>query len=433
MIRFDVTGGTPLRGTIAISGSKNAALPAMAAALLSDSVSRLTNVPDIRDVHALAEILRSIGAHVHQVDDHIWEISGQGVNTTDIDYLLGRRLRASILLLGPVLTRFGSIRLPHPGGCVIGKRPVGTHFEALRGLGATIEHTKEEGNDYYLGQAEAGLAGAHLYIDEVSVTATENAVMAAALAEGTTTIRPAAMEPHVVNLCEMLVSMGAKINGIGSHTLTIEGVENLQGVEHRIVSDEIETGTYAVAAAITNGELTLTNVPTDLEPILFKLRAMGVIAEQNGDTLTVRRGEELKGTRLQVDTWPRFPTDLQPQFGALMTQAKGKSFVHEWMYENRLKYTESLATMGADVTMLNPHQVVIYGPTPLEAATIDSPDLRSGIAFVLAALVADGVSHINYAELILRGYDSLLEKLTGVGAKIEQVEIVDSPAEATTK
>lgn len=422
LVRFLVTGGRPLRGEVEVSGSKNAALPAMAAALLADRPTTLTNVPDILDVHSMAEILRSLGAFVNQLDDHSWQISGTGLNQSSIDYLLGRRLRASILLLGPVLARLGKIRLPHPGGCVIGKRPVGAHFLALRGLGATIE----QDGDYYLSQTD-GLKGAYLYLDEVSVTATENALMAAVTADGTTTIRPAALEPHVVNLCQLLVSMGANIKGIGSHTLVVEGVRELQGVSHQLNSDEIETGTYAVAAAITNGEVTITNAPTDLDPIIYKLRSMGVSVSQNGDRLTVKRGEKLSGTKLQVDTWPRFPTDLQPQFGALMTQATGKSSIHEWMYENRLKYTESLAEMGADITAINPHQVVIHGPTPLTATSFNSPDLRSGIAFVLAALVAEGVSTINYAELIQRGYDRLIEKLTALGASIEQQDMPVEP------
>lgn len=427
MICFDVTGGRPLRGTIEISGSKNAALPAMAAALLADTPTRLTNVPDIRDVHAMAEILRSIGAQVQQVESHAWEISGAGVNKTEVEYLLGRRLRASILLLGPILARFGKIKLPHPGGCVIGKRPVGTHFEALRGLGATIEQEEQ----FYIAEAPK-LKGAYLYLDEVSVTATENAVMAAALAEGTTTIRPAALEPHVVNLCELLVAMGAKIEGIGTHTIVVEGVKELYGAEHRVVSDEIETGTYAVAAAITGGELTMTNVPADLDPILYKLRAMGVELEQSGDTLTAKRGAQLVGTNLQVDTWPRFPTDLQPQFGTLATQAQGETRIHEWMYENRLSYTKSLVEMGAKIELDNHHQAIISGPTPLKGATIDSPDLRSGIAFVLAALAAEGDSCIERAELILRGYDRLLEKLTAVGAQISQREVADPEEEKAT-
>jgi UDP-N-acetylglucosamine 1-carboxyvinyltransferase len=432
MIQFDVVGGTPLRGSVAISGSKNAALPAMCAALLSDSPSTLTNVPDISDVHSLARILESTGARVVQIDRHTWEIGGAGMTRSEIDYLLGRRLRASVLLLGPILARLGKIKLPHPGGCVIGKRPVGTHFEALRGLGATIEHQKtDEGHDYYIGSAPT-LHGAYLYLDEVSVTATENAVMAAALAEGVTTIRPAAMEPHVVNLCEMLIRMGAHIEGVGTHTLVVTGVNQLRGANHRVVSDEIETGTYAVAAAITNGELTLTNVPSDLDPILYKLKVMGVDVQKFNDTLIVKRGSELVGTNLQVDTWPRFPTDLQPQFGALATQASGETHIHEWMYENRLNYTKSLAAMGASVSGKehNPHQVTITGPSSLHAATIESPDLRSGIAFVLAALAADGESHIEHAELILRGYEGLVEKMTAIGAKISQTEVEVADATA---
>lgn len=422
MISFHVTGGHPLKGTVQLSGSKNAALPAMAAALLSDQPTRLTNVPDIRDVRAMAEILRSLGATVEQIDDHTWELSGKGVTNTEIEYLLGRRLRASILLLGPILARWGKIRLPHPGGCVIGKRPVGTHFEALRGLGASVE----QDGDFYIGTVTK-LKGNYLYIDEVSVTATENAVMAAVLADGKTTIRPAALEPHVVNLCQLLVAMGAKIDGVGTHTLVVEGVKELHGVEHRINSDEIEMGTYAVAAAVTKGELTLTNVPADLDPILYKLDRMGVIVEPAHDGLKIKAGE-LTAAPLQVDTWPRFPTDLQPQFGVLATQAAGQTKVHEWMYENRLAYTESLAKMGAEVERVNPHQAIITGPTKLQAATFDSPDLRSGIAFVLAALAAEGESTINHAELIERGYEKLVEKLTAVGAVIT-AETLPDPAE----
>jgi UDP-N-acetylglucosamine 1-carboxyvinyltransferase len=420
MLRFTITGGQPLNGTVAISGSKNAALPAMCAALLTDETIRLTNVPDIRDVQALAEILRSIGATVTQIDRHTWELSGATVNKTEIDYLLGRRLRASILLLGPVLARWGKITLPHPGGCVIGKRPVGPHFEALRGLGATVTHEE----DFYYATAEK-LTGSYLYLDEVSVTATENAIMAAALAEGETVIRPAAMEPHVVNLCELLVAMGAKIDGIGSHTVTVHGVAKLSGATHRIVSDEIETGTYAVAAAITGGKLTLTNVPDDLDPIIYRLNAMGVSTDWEGKDLIISVEDGLKSTQLQVDTWPRFPTDLQPQFGTLATQADGETQIHEWMYENRLKYTDSLELMGAQVAHNGVHEAIIHGPTPLYGAHIDSPDLRSGIAFVLAGLAATGETVVDHAELILRGYSELLEKMHAIGAKIVQTEVPD--------
>ncbi len=428
MLRFQVTGGKPLHGKITLSGSKNAALPAMAAALLADTPTRLTNVPDIRDVQALADILRSIGAQAEQIDSHTWEISGQGIHKTEIEYLMGRRLRASILLLGPILARFGKIKLPHPGGCVIGKRPVGTHFEALRGLGATIE----QDGDFYIGSADK-LKGSYLYLDEVSVTGTENAVMASVLAEGQTVIRPAAMEPHVVNFCQLLVRMGAKIEGVGTHTLTITGVDQLQGTSHRVNSDEIETGTYAVAAAITGGELTLTNIPDDLDPIIYQLEKMGVVVERFQDDLIVHRGKQLTASRIQVDTWPRFPTDLQPQFGALATQTEGDTMIHEWMYENRLMYTQSLVEMGAKVEMIGKHQAIIHGPTPLHGAEIDSPDLRSGIAFVLAAMAAQGQSTINYAELILRGYEGLVEKLTGVGATITQEEVSDKDPDAIKK
>ena len=423
MTRFIVTGGKQLKGTIKISGSKNAALPAMCAALLADTPTRLTNVPDIRDVHALAEIIRSLGGFVNQIDAHTWEISGSGLKQTEISYLLGRRLRASILLLGPILARLGAIRIPHPGGCLIGNRPVDTHFEALRGMNATIEHD----GDYYAASVEK-LKAAYLYLDEVSVTATENVLMAAALTEGVTTIRPAAAEPHVVNLCELLIAMGATIEGVGTQTLKITGVKALQGVTHRINADEIETGTFAVAAAVTGGELRLTDAPDDLDPIISKLRLMGVAIEQDGTTVTVKAGEHV-GAKIQVGFWPRFPTDLQPQFAILATQAAGESMIHEWMYENRLKYVESLVRMGAKIDLINPHQAIIHGPTPLHSATIASPDLRSGIAFVLAALTASGESTIEHAELILRGYERLVEKLTSVGAEIRQLEAEDETGE----
>jgi len=259
-----------------------------------------------------------------------------------------------------------------------------------------------------------------LYIDEVSVTGTENILMAAALADGQTVIRPAAMEPHVVNLCQLLIAMGAKIEGVGTHTLVVSGVKQLRGASHRIVADEIETGTYAVAAAITNGELTLANIPDDLDPIIYRLNAMGIVTERFGTDLIVRRGGELVATKLQVDTWPRFPTDLQPQFGVLATQATGDTHIHEWMYENRLEYTKSLVAMGANITQNGPNQAIVHGPSKLKGEVIDSPDLRSGIAFVLAGLAAEGQTTVRHAELILRGYERLIEKLTAVGADIEQ-------------
>ncbi len=420
MLRFIVEGGKPLSGTIAISGSKNAALPAMCAALLADTPTTLTNVPDIVDVHTLAKIMIALGASVEQLDRHTWRLNGQGLNKTEVDTALGQKLRASILLLAPLLVRCGEITLPHPGGDLIGKRQVATHFDALKALGADVTTA----NDHYH-LTTRGLRGAYLYLDEVSVTATENAIMAAVLAAGETTIRPAAMEPHVVCLCELLVEMGARIEGIGTHTLTIIGVTELHGVTHEVISDEIETGTFAVAAAITKGELTLTNTPNDLDPIVYKLKDMGIEVNQSQGTLHVAYAGVLKATRIQVDTWPRFPTDLQPQFTTLATQAEGDTPVHEWMYEKRLDYTKSLSAMGADIELIGPHHVLVHGPRQLHEAVIDSPDLRSGIAFVLAAFTARGQSQIRHAELILRGYEHLVERLQSIGGVIREEEVED--------
>lgn len=413
-MRLTIEGGKPLRGTVAISGSKNAALPAMAAALLTSEPVRLTNIPRISDVNTQAEILRSLGAEVRELPDGI-EINAAGVHASEIDYALAKRLRASVLLLGPLLARFDRVRLPHPGGDVIGKRSISTHLQALQGLGATI--TVE--GEWYAAETQK-LQGAYLYLDEVSVTATENALLASVLAEGTTTIRPGAMEPHVVNLCQLLTTMGAQIEGIGTHTLVVRGVKQLGGVTHHINSDEIETGTYAVAAAITKGELTLTNTPADLDPIVYKLAAMGVGVSRSATELRVRYQGQLRPTKLQVDTWPRFPTDLQPQFTVLATQATGDTLVHEWMYENRLSYTKALVTMGAQIELIGHHQAIVHGPTALHGAVIDTPDLRSGIAYVLAALAATGGSTVNHAELIERGYERLVAKLRSVGAAIDQ-------------
>ncbi|TSC65949.1 MAG: UDP-N-acetylglucosamine 1-carboxyvinyltransferase [Candidatus Berkelbacteria bacterium Gr01-1014_85] len=417
MFQFRIQGRRPLTGQVTISGSKNAALPAMAAALLTDEPVKLTNLPAIRDVHTMAAILESLGAKVNQLDRHSFEITAKGVKSTSLDYLMGRRLRASILLLGPLVAKHGRAILPHPGGCVIGTRPVGTHFDALRALGATVEHQ----NEYYVTEAPQGLTGAYIYLDEVSVTATENAIMAAVLAKGQTTIRPAALEPHVVSLCQMLIKMGAKIEGLGTHTLVIEGVDRLHGCEHRIIADEIETGTFAVAAALTQSAITINEIPEDLDPIVHKLTAFGVDLDwQRTKHRLEIRPSQLKASKIQVDTWPRFPTDLQPQFGVLATQAEGTTLIHEWMYENRLNYLEQLETMGAKVNRLDPHRAEVIGPRRLQGQIIDSPDLRAGIAFVLAGLAAEGETVVTGAELIKRGYQDIVQKLSQLGAEIEE-------------
>lgn len=418
MSKYIIEGGTPLRGTISVTGCKNAAAPIMAAALLSDEPSTIHNIPDISDVHTLAEIINSLGATAKQIDRHTWQISGKGLSRHQIKPDLARRLRASILLVSPLLARLRQATFPHPGGCVIGKRPIDTHLEALKALGITINL---DATNYHATASK--LRGASMFLDEVSVTATENALTLAILAPGETIIKPAACEPHVVDLANFLRAMGARIEGAGTHEIRVWGVKELSGVsDYNIIPDNIEAGTFAVAAAATKGDVLITDIePEDLDPIVHKLRQMGVSAEIEDHNLHISHKGPLKSTRIQVDTWPRLPTDLQAPFGVLATQAHGTSLIHEWLFERRLNYTDDLVRMGANITLCDPHRALVTGPTPLFSAKITSPDLRAGITLVIAALVAHGKSEIEHIELIDRGYENLDDRLRALGANIRRM------------
>jgi UDP-N-acetylglucosamine 1-carboxyvinyltransferase len=420
MEKFIIEGGYQLQGEIETSGCKNAALPIMAAALLTSEPSTITNIPNISDVYTLSEIINKLGGEAEQIDKNTWKIFGKNINTTQLDPILARRLRASILLLGPVIALKKEALFPHPGGCVIGQRPVDTHFEALRALGVDITADQEN----YVAKAEH-LTGNKMFLDEVSVGATENALTLAALTPGETLIRPAACEPHVRDLANFLKAAGARIQGEGTHEIKITGVQQLNGVEnYSIIPDNIEAGTFAIAAVATGGQVKIKNIiPEDMDPIVHKLNQMGANITVGSNYLEVKPAEELKSARIQVDTWPRLPSDIQAPFAVLATKAKGTSLIHEWLFERRLGYIEDLSRMGAKIVLCDPHRALINGPSKLRATKIKSPDIRAGIALLIAALIAKGRSEIEQIELIDRGYENLENKLKNLGAKIERVKI----------
>ncbi|MBN2087128.1 UDP-N-acetylglucosamine 1-carboxyvinyltransferase [Candidatus Peregrinibacteria bacterium] len=415
--RFLVTGGQKLEGQIRVSGSKNAALPIIAASLLTNEPVTLTNIPDIADIATMEHILHFLGVET-DFDGKKMVINAKAVANLEIEHELVSKLRASILFLGPLLARNKEVRLAFPGGCVIGKRPIDAHLLALKELGAEVI---EDGEVVHL--IADRLKGAKFTMSEASVTATENAIMAAVLAEGETVIRLAASEPHVQDLCNFLNSMGAKIDGIGNHKLKIKGVKKLHGTKYRVTSDYLEAGTLVIAAAITGGTVDILDIdPSHLDIFWQKLREVGVIFELGEDMVRVLPSPELRAIRLQTAVFPSFPTDLQAPFTALLSQAKGTSFIFETLFDGRLQYLYELEKMGLDPKILNPYQAEITGPTKLQGAAVASCDLRAGAAVVLAALAAEGQTEISNIYYIDRGYAHLDEKLNSIGAKIERIK-----------
>ncbi|MEI6477922.1 MAG: UDP-N-acetylglucosamine 1-carboxyvinyltransferase [bacterium] len=418
MSQFRITGGKPLRGEITISGRKNAALKLLAAALLSAEPVTIHNLPAIGDVATLVEILNSLGVESHS-DGQSLTLIARDITSTEIPNELGRKLRASLVCVGPLLARTGRASFPHPGGCVIGKRSIEPHLDAFRHLGARIDF---DGTTYHL--STDGLRGSEIYLKEKSVTATENLLMAAVAAEGSTIIINAAEETHITNLCDFLRSMGYDIHGDGTSTITVHGQPGRlgHGAETTVISDEIEVGTYAVAAAVTQGDILLHKVGTrrELLPILSKLDDFQVLYEydEGQQTLHVLPSPTITAADVQTNPWPGFPADLQSPFTVLATQAKGTSLVHDWMYEGRLYFVDLLQKMGATITICDPHRALVSGPTPLNHSSSITPDLRAGAALVVAALAAEGTSVIEHAELIDRGYARIEENLRALGADI---------------
>jgi len=422
---FVVEGGHRLSGTVRPAGNKNAALPILAAALLADGPCVLDNVPRIRDVETMCELLVSLGATAAWEAEHTLALDARPARAGDPDPALCGKIRASVLLAGPLLARFGRVRLPPPGGDVIGRRRIDTHLLALQRLGAEIE----VGASYDF-EAKT-LVGAEVFLDEASVTGTENAMMAAAGAKGTTVLRNAASEPHVQDLARFLVALGAEIEGIGTNMVTIHGGRPLAGTRFALGPDHIEIGSFLGLAAVTNSPITIEGVrPDDLRAVLMGFERLGVVPTLDGDRMTVAAGQarrvrdDLGGhvSKLEDGPWPAFPADLMSIALVTATQCEGLILLFEKMFESRLFFVDKLIGMGARIVLCDPHRAVVAGPSALRAGVVESPDIRAGMAILLAALAAEGTSTIYNAGQIERGYERLPERLGALGAVIRREE-----------
>jgi UDP-N-acetylglucosamine 1-carboxyvinyltransferase len=426
MHEYVIDGGYPIQGKITASGNKNAALPCLTAALLTEEPVVLHNIPEIQDTNVMIEILKSIGAKVEKLSKNNWKIQCKNIKTSELPGELTKKVRGSIVFAGPLLARTGKCDMMPPGGDVIGRRRLDTHFLALEQFGAQISV-----NGHFDFSANK-LVGADIFLDEASVTATENAVMVAALAEGTTTIKNAASEPHIQDLCNMIVSMGGKISGIGSNILKIEGVEKLHGTEFTIGPDYIEIGSYIGMAAATKGQITIKGIrPEEMRPLKYSFAKLGISWRINGDELTVPNTQTLKvnadlGNAIpKIDDmpWPGFPADLTSIMTVVATQVDGTVLIFEKMFESRMFFVDKLISMGAKITLCDPHRAVVCGPSMLHGDHLVSPDIRAGMAMVIAAMCAHGKSRISNVYQIERGYEDLVGRLKKLGAHIEKVEV----------
>ncbi len=411
-----IRGGRPLRGAVAVSGSKNATLPILMAALLTSEPIVLHNVPRLRDVHTAIALLEGLGATARWIDDHSVELRVGEVRAHEASYDLVKTMRASFVVLGPMLARTGRARVSTPGGCAIGARPVNLHIAGIRALGARIQLR----NGYVEARADR-LSGARLWLDNPSVGATENIMMAAVLARGLTTIENAAREPEVQDLARLLTAMGARISGAGTHVIEIEGVERLHGATHQIIPDRIEAGSLMVAAAITGGEVTIENAPTaELDGVIAKLRESGAAVTVDDRGVCVSRSAPLRPIELRTLPYPGFPTDLQAQMMALLTQAEGTSVITETIFENRFMHAPELQRMGADIVMKGA-TAVVRGRSRLSGAPVMATDLRASMGLILAGLAADNETQVSRVYHLDRGYEALDQKLRALGAEIERI------------
>jgi len=418
MAQLLIEGGHPLKGTIKVAGNKNAALPIIAATILTDEDCYLENMPDIRDIEIMNLLLQGFGKNIEKISPNSYKISGTVKNTV-LDPSLAKELRASILYMGALLARAGHVQMLPPGGCVIGRRNVDVHFQVMKEFGAELK--SEEGK--YIADLQNGRA-ANIFLHEASVTATENALLIASTIPEETVIFNAACEPHIEDLANVLIKMGAEIRGAGSNQIVIRGTKKLHGIKHRIVSDHIEVGTFAIAAACTNGTIKIEHVNKDhLRIVTHYLSQMGVQFQFFDENfMEVYPSEKIsRVNKVQVGLWPGFPTDLMSPFIILATQAKGITLCHDWMYESRMFFVDKLIAMGAQITQCDPHRVLVYGPTKLKAQNLSSPDIRAGIALLIAAMVADGESTIDKVELIDRGYENIEGRLNQIGSKIRRI------------
>jgi len=422
---FFIEGARPLNGRIRAAGNKNGALPILAACLLTDGEVLLHNVPRILDVQTMLDLLADLGVEVEWLGENDLRVQAANVTKTELDEELCSKIRASVLLAGPLLARFGSAIVPPPGGDVIGRRRVDTHLHAFQKLGAEIDANRR------FTMRTAGLVGTNVFLDEASVTGTENAVMAATLARGETTLGNAASEPHVQDLCRFLVELGADIDGIGTNVLRVTGVESLHGGEHTIAPDHIEVASFIGLGAITEGEIVIENCrPEDLVAITPVFTRLGIRMEIEGTSIRVPDGQDLLieddvgGHIPKIDDgpWPAFPADLTSIAVAVATQARGTVMIFEKMFENRLFFVDKLVNLGARIILCDPHRVVVTGPARLYGERMSSPDIRAGMAMLLAALCAEGTSTIGNVREIDRGYERIDERLRALGARIERIE-----------
>jgi UDP-N-acetylglucosamine 1-carboxyvinyltransferase len=417
MEKFVVEGGTPLSGSIPVSGAKNSALPTLAACLLTGETVTLDRIPPVRDIGTMIDLIRYTGAEV-KVEGERVTITAKTIDKPEAPYEVVKTMRASSLVLGPLVARCGRARVSLPGGCAIGARPINLHVTALERLGAEIHQT----HGYIEAVAPNGLRGGTVHFDRITVTGTEDILMAAVLAKGETIIENAAREPEVVDTAHLLIRMGAKIEGAGTSTIRVQGVQKLGGTAHTIIADRIEAGTFLVAGAITRGDVSVTGcVPEHLRSLIAKLQQAGVeVTETAPDTLRVRVPGKLKHVDITTEEHPGFATDLQAQFLTLMTQAEGISFITEKIFENRFMHAQELSRMGANIR-LEGRQAIVAGPTRLSGAQVIASDLRASASLVLAAMAAEGETEIDRVYHIDRGYDRIEEKLNAVGAKIRRV------------
>jgi len=425
MEKFVIQGGVPLSGEVTVAGNKNAALPILAACLLTEEELLLERVPRIRDTEAQIALLERLGVDVEWVADNSVRLCASAVSDVAVDEELSKQIRASFLLAGPLLARFGEARMPPPGGDFIGRRRLDAHLDAFKDLGAKVDGDRW----IELSAPAAGLCPCHIFMDEPSVMGTENALMAAALTPGPTTISNAACEPHVQDLARLLSAMGAEVDGIGSNVMTVHGRDKLGGARHTICADHIEVGSFMALAAATGGELRIRDAgPGDLLMVRRQFRRLGLRSDIEGEDVIVPPEQRL---RIQADLgdaipkiedgpWPAFPADLTSIALALATQADGEILIFEKMFENRLFFVDKLVAMGARITLCDPHRAIVSGPSRLHGERVESPDIRAGMAMLIAALAADGTSEIGNIRQIDRGYEQIDERLRGLGAQIER-------------
>lgn len=416
MEKYIINGQKQLTGEIKVAGAKNQALKIFPATILSTKPCLIKNVPEIEDMQRMFETMKDLGAEITKQAQGQYLVSTKNINKTQLNPDLVKRLRASIMLAGPMLARFGQVTMAHPGGCIIGKRPIDLFIEGFKKLGAQII---EDGDTYTLKAKK--LKGAKIILPKVSVTVTENLMMAATLAKGITTIKNAAMEPEIKTLADYLNQQGAKIQGAGTPEIIIEGVEELNSGEFEIIPDRIEAGTFTILGLITNSQIKITNCnPEHIENLIYSLVKAGAKLEIGKDFI-ITQPSQFKATNIITHEYPGFPTDLQAPFTVLMTQAQGLSLIHETIFESRLFYTDILNQMGANIIMCDPHRVVVQGPSQLYGRKVESPDLRAGMSLILAALIAQGTTTIENIYQINRGYENIVERLQKLGADIKQV------------